>query len=170
MSELVISSVSASAGIVTLTVPTGHGLVVGEYVSIRNVNSTVNGQYFVLGTPTVTNFTIDIANAGYNLPQTTIDGIAITTSINSTGKPAYVYDKSADTWYQISGKVNTNGNYTWTGTHLHQAPVTMEDLLILSNISASVSSSPVGGGYLYVENGALKFKGGNGTITTIAPA
>jgi hypothetical protein len=28
----------------------------------------------------------------------------------------------------------------------------------------------VGGGFIYVEGGALKFKGGNGTITTIAPA
>jgi len=170
MSELVVSSVSAVAGIVTLTVPTGHGLVVGEYVSVRNVNSTVNGQYFVFGIPTVTNFTIDIENPSYNLSQTTIDGIAITTSLNSSGKPAYVYDKSQDVWYQISGKVNTAANYSWTGTHLFQAPVTMEDLLVLSNLSASVSASPVGGGFIYVEGGALKFKGGNGTITTIAPA
>lgn len=29
---------------------------------------------------------------------------------------------------------------------------------------------PDDGGYLYVENGALKFKGSNGTVTTVAPA
>jgi hypothetical protein len=31
-------------------------------------------------------------------------------------------------------------------------------------------SSPVGGGYLYVEGGALKYKGSSGTVTTIANA
>lgn len=32
------------------------------------------------------------------------------------------------------------------------------------------SSDPVGGGYLYVEGGALKWRGSGGTISTIAPA
>ncbi len=37
--------------------------------------------------------------------------------------------------------------------------------------SASVpSSNPVGGGYLYVEAGALKYRGSSGTVTTIAAA
>jgi hypothetical protein len=34
----------------------------------------------------------------------------------------------------------------------------------------SIPNSNISGGSLYVENGALKFRGGNGTITTIANA
>lgn len=171
MSTLLISSVEANSGIVTFNTSTAHGLVQGQYVSIRSVNSSINGQYFVNSVPTSNSFTVDIENPAYNLSLVVIEGAyAITTSFNTSGKPGYIYDSDSDTWYQISGKVNTSGNYTWTGTHLYQAPVTMEDILVLDNLSASPSASPVGGGYLYVENGALKFMGGNGTITTIASA
>ena len=36
--------------------------------------------------------------------------------------------------------------------------------------STAPSSNPSGGGYLYVESGALKYRGSSGTVTTIAPA
>jgi hypothetical protein len=141
----------------------------GTYFSVRNVNSNINGQYTVVSVnnPTSISYQVD---SSPDVPLTLTNGYVIYTTVNSSGKPGYIYDEAADTWYQLSGKVNTNANYTWTGTHLHQVPVTMEDILILDNLSASPSASPVGGGYLYVENGALKFMGGNGTITTIAPA
>lgn len=171
MSTLLIASLSATSGIVTIQTAVSHGFTQNQYVSVRNTNSFINGQYFVQSVPTSNSFTIDINNPSYNLVSTVIEGsYVITTAFDTTGKPGYIYDSDSDTWYQLSGKVNTNGNYTWTGTHLHQAPVTMEDILILDNLSASPSASPVGGGYLYVENGALKFMGGNGTITTVAPA
>lgn len=38
------------------------------------------------------------------------------TSINTAGKVAYMYDQGTDTWYAISGAVNTNAAYTWTAT------------------------------------------------------
>lgn len=171
MSTLLIASLQATNGTVTINTVSAHGFSSNQYVSIRNVNSDINGQYFVTGLPSSNSFTVDIGNPSYNLPSTVIEGsYVITTSINMTGKPGYIYDEGSDTWYQLSGKVNTGANYTWTGTHLHQVPVTMEDVLILDNLSASPSASPVGGGYLYVENGELKFMGGNGTITTIASA
>lgn len=172
MAERYVNSFSSNNGIVTLTIATGHGLSTGDYFSVRNINSTVNGQYFVLSTPSSTKLTYDIEDPSYTVSQTptgTVEAKIIYTSINDSGKPGFIYDSGSDTWYQLSGKVNTNGNYTWTGTHLHEVPVTMKDILILDNLSASPSASPSGGGYLYVENGALKFMGGNGTITTIAP-
>lgn len=169
MSKTNVSLYSASGTEATVICSGEHNLSVGDFFSVRNVNSFINGEYFVKSIPNVFSIVYDIETPT-NISQTSTNGYIITTSFNQSGKPAFVYDESADTWYQVSGKVNTNGNYTWTGTHLHQAPVTMEDLLILSNLSASVSASPVGGGFIYVESGALKFKGGNGTITTIAPA
>lgn len=170
MSTLLISSAQVTNGIATVTTVANHGFSSNQYVSIRGFNSNINGQYFVTSLPSSNSFIVDIENPSYNLVETVVEGsYVITTSINKTGKPGFIYDSGSDTWYQLSGKVNTNGNYTWTGTHLHEVPVTMKDILILDNLSASPSASPSGGGYLYVENGALKFMGGNGTITTIAP-
>ena len=164
-----VTSYYVDSGVVYLNFSENHGITQNTYFSVRNVDSQVNGQFNVLSVLTPTSLSYEKPDAS-NKTITAVNGSVIYTTINSSGKPAYVYDESADTWYQISGRVNTNGNYTWTGTHLHQASVTMEDVLILENLSASPSASPVGGGYLYVENGALKFMGGNGTITTIAPA
>jgi hypothetical protein len=171
MAEKYVTQVSAASGIVTLTIATGHDQEAGNYISVRNVNSSVNGQYYILSTPSATELTYDIDNPSYNLSPaaTGLDAKILYTSFNESGKPAYIYDESADTWFQISGKVNTNGNYTWTGTHLFQAPVTIDDVVVLKNTSGSAVVT-TGGGCLYVENGALKFKGGNGTITNIAPA
>lgn len=169
MPQKSVSTYSVTSNVVTLNFTENHGLSEGLYFSVRNINSNVNGQYTISSINSPTSISYDVASAP-NTVTTSTSGYIIYTSINTAGKPGYIYDEPNDIWYQISGKVNTNGNYTWTGTHLHQSPVTMEDILILDNLSASPSASPVGGGYLYVENGALKFMGGNGTITTIAPA
>jgi hypothetical protein len=40
----------------------------------------------------------------------------------------------------------------------------------ISNAATVPTSNPVGGGILYVESGALKYRGSSGTITVIAPA
>ena len=43
-------------------------------------------------------------------------------------------------------------------------------VIAIANAVAAPSVSPTGGGILYVEDGALKYRGSNGTVTTIAPA
>ena len=43
-------------------------------------------------------------------------------------------------------------------------------ILGLANASTVPSSDPVAGGVIYVESGALKYRGSSGTITTLAPA
>ena len=170
MANIPVSGYSVIDDLVTLVFSSPHGVTAGTYISVRNVASNVNGQYFVNSVPLNNTITYEVSGIPNQAATNTPGAFILTTTINSTGKPAFIYDESADTWYQISGRVNTNANYTWTGTHLFQVPVTMEDILVLSNLSASVSASPSGGGFLYVEDGALKFKGGSGTITTIAPA
>jgi hypothetical protein len=45
-----------------------------------------------------------------------------------------------------------------------------QGVIAIANATVAPSVSPAGGGILYVENGALKYKGSNGTVTTIAPA
>ena len=44
------------------------------------------------------------------------------------------------------------------------------DYIFIKDTSGAPSGTPSGGGYLYVESGALKFKGSSGTVTTIANA
>jgi hypothetical protein len=36
-------------------------------------------------------------------------------TIDTSGRPAYMYDEETDTWYAISGRVSTSANYVWTG-------------------------------------------------------
>lgn len=43
-------------------------------------------------------------------------------------------------------------------------------VVFLANRSVAPSTNPAGGGVLYCESGALKFRGSSGTVTTIAPA
>ena len=170
MASVATTSYVVNNDVVSIATLSPHGLSQGDYISVRNIASGINGEYFILSVPTSTSLTYSVTGVANIGATSAIGGYILSTSFNNTGKPAYIYNESTDTWFQISGKVNTNANYTWTGTHLHQVPVTMEDILILKNVSASVSASVSGGGYLFVQNGELKFKGGNGTITTIAPA
>lgn len=45
-----------------------------------------------------------------------------------------------------------------------------EGVVFMSNADTAPASNPTDGGYLYVEAGALKFRGSGGTVTTIAVA
>jgi hypothetical protein len=45
-----------------------------------------------------------------------------------------------------------------------------EKVVFIPNSTTIPTTNPTGGGILYVESGALKFKGSSGTVTTIAPA
>ncbi len=45
-----------------------------------------------------------------------------------------------------------------------------EGVIAIANATVAPSVSPAGGGILYVQDGALKYKGSSGTVTTIAPA
>lgn len=43
-------------------------------------------------------------------------------------------------------------------------------VVFIANSTVTPTTNPVGGGILYVENGALKYRGPSGSVTTIAPA
>ena len=43
-------------------------------------------------------------------------------------------------------------------------------MLFMANDQSDPTTNPVGGGILYVSNGALKYRGTSGTVTTLAPA
>lgn len=45
-----------------------------------------------------------------------------------------------------------------------------EGVIAITNATVAPSVNPAGGGVLYVQDGALKYRGSNGTVTAIAPA
>lgn len=45
-----------------------------------------------------------------------------------------------------------------------------QGVIAIANATVVPSVNPAGGGTLYVEDGALKYRGSKGTVTTIAPA
>jgi hypothetical protein len=75
-------------------------------------------------------------------------------TINSTGRPAFLYDQASDTWYQISGKADTTSSYIWNNTHTFTASATFNQALTakggINNFenpvarSAAISSPSIG--------------------------
>lgn len=49
--------------------------------------------------------------------------------LDTTGKPAYMYDEDTDTFYSIAGITNTAANYTWAGSHIFNGTVTINDVI-----------------------------------------
>ena len=45
-----------------------------------------------------------------------------------------------------------------------------QGVIAIANATVAPAGNPAGGGILYVEEGALKYRGSNGTVTVIAPA
>jgi hypothetical protein len=45
-----------------------------------------------------------------------------------------------------------------------------QGVVAIANATLAPAANPAGGGILYVEDGALKYRGSNGTVTVIAPA
>jgi hypothetical protein len=45
-----------------------------------------------------------------------------------------------------------------------------QGVMAIANATVAPSVNPAGGGILYVEDGAFKYRGSNGTVTVIAPA
>lgn len=62
--------------------------------------------------------------------------------------------------------MDSNGNFLMNTSSLGGG----NGVLAIANASASPTSNPSGGGILYVEGGAIKWRGSNGTVTTIANA
>jgi hypothetical protein len=45
-----------------------------------------------------------------------------------------------------------------------------QGVIAIANATVAPSENPTGGGILYIEDGALKYRGSNGTVTVLAPA
>ena len=61
--------------------------------------------------------------------------------INSTPRPAYVFDAETNQWYEIAGKVNTAAAYTWTAAQTFSAAVTLDAATISKNFNIFLNPS-----------------------------
>ena len=64
-------------------------------------------------------------------------------AINSTARPAYVYDEGTNQWYRIAGDVNTASAYTWTAAQTFDSPVTLSSTTISKNFNIFLNPSAV---------------------------
>lgn len=102
-----------------------------------------------------------------------ISGFQIKTNAASNTNPVYTFRSGA----QLDG-MGTNGPGTVSligggieGTRIEKdVSGTVGTHIFIPNLTSGPTINPIGGGYLYVESGALKYRGSSGTITTIANA
>jgi hypothetical protein len=76
-----------------------------------------------------------------------------------------IFGNSTTTTYTERARIDTSGNLLLGGTATPGARV-----MYIANATTVPASNPSGGGVLYVEGGALKYRGSSGTVTTIANA
>lgn len=103
---------------------------------------------------------------------------AVAYLMNSVGSDyGMIQNDAADTWSLAHGGCppslgtarltwTKTGNIGFSGTSFGGGSL----VVFLANRTAAPSSNPTGGGILYVESGALKYRGSGGTTTTIANA
>ena len=115
---------------------------------------------------------------GTSSPAYKLDVIGVLGSGNGTITSGFSYDTGGlvGTFSNHALGVLTNGNVVAKfdtsgnlGLGVSSFGTSAAKVLGLANATAP-SSSPAGMGQLYVEGGALKFRGSSGTVTTIAPA
>ena len=94
------------------------------------------------------------------------------TVMDDTGKWAYrtafmdeVFTVDPENWL-VGATAATGVNMGWNTTDVAGG----EGIMAIGNATTVPAGTPSGGGVLYVESGALKFKGSSGTVTTIANA
>jgi len=153
---------------------------IGDGTSVVLVHATsfrsdCAGNFFGLGAGATTVSNGSSASTG-SLPQLTVSACDGTGSGTYKGGNLLVRGGSGNTGTGTGGDLYLGGgdgsaangnvsmhlfNTAWQG---------MQRGIYIANCSAVPTGNPSTGGFLYVESGALKYRGSSGTVTTIAPA
>jgi hypothetical protein len=83
-------------------------------------------------------------------------------SINSSPRPAYVYDEATSQWYEVAGKVNTSAAYTWSAAQTFDSMVNMNSTVVAKNVNIflnpsardSAIASPIHGTVVFLKQNA----------------
>jgi hypothetical protein len=155
-----VSNVSLTSNVAEITTSTNHGVNPGDYVTINGVNSTFDGSFIVLGVPSGSVFSYNKISS--DIVSQPISGSVIYAQV-SNPKPAYMYDKTTDSWFPISGQVDTAKNYTWSGTQLFETSVNILGPTSTNDLSVNGTAS-VSGSVSF--NGPMKLNGGINVYTS----
>lgn len=140
-------------------------------IRVKNTTSgTAASAAFLADTSTVVGvfgcLSVGYTTNGVLVPEATFITTSATAGIsvaaNSVGAPVRF---SAGSTAEVM-RVTATGLHIGTAT----AAGTSGDKVIVMANGTAPSTSPAGVGQLYVESGALKFRGSSGTVTTVAPA
>jgi hypothetical protein len=154
------------------------GGTTGNLVTLRNNNRDdfvvkASGQVGVrLATSQTPAGALEVRQAD----DTTV-GLAMTANSSSAQQMVLLKDSGGSSRFEVSAAGNTVHRAVAFFTSAIQIGSTTADLggstgvaISLKNVTTPPSTNPTGGGILYSENGALKWRGSAGTVTTIAPA
>jgi hypothetical protein len=106
-------------------------------------------------------------------------GGSVTHTATSGGTEFAVNETQADCDFRVEGDsishmIFTDATATTENIALLAAAApgwnAMDRGIFIGDTSSAPTGNPTGGGYLYVESGALKYRGSGGTITTVGPA
>lgn len=84
----------------------------------------------------------------------------------------WTYDRTTGAFIDRTLFVDSNSNVA-VAEGLPPTEVDYHDgqgVIYVSEVTTAPTGNPTAGGYLYIEGGALKYRGTSGTVTTIAPA
>jgi hypothetical protein len=99
--------------------------------------------------------------------------VIINSGASGSFSAAVKYQASGTNYWKVGRGASSGGAnfevYDYQGTAgLRFSILSQSAVVFIANSSAP--ATPTGGGHLYVESGALKYKGSSGTVTTIANA
>lgn len=104
-------------------------------------------------------------------------GLAMTANSAAAQQMVLLKDSSGNSRFEVSAAGNSVHRATAFFAGAFQGGATSADLggsagfvLSMKNATTVPTTNPTGGGILYAEGGALKWRGSSGTVTVIAPA
>lgn len=153
---------NANFGVRAFTLGSTTGINCGVMGSSYNATGANYGGWFS-ATQSTTAPTLNVGVAAFGLGATT----------NCAGYFGLQQLAASAPTYSNCAIIGTNGTTTGSIIELRDNATVMFEVKDGGTIfigNQSVPGTPTGGGHLYVESGALKYKGSSGTVTTIAAA
>jgi hypothetical protein len=188
----------SSAAAISIDLQTTHGGATGTAAQGLFITSTTDTGATAIGDPirvvlngrddfaVHSNGTVGIRVASAHAPagaleisqgDTSTVGLAMTATAGSTQDMIALKDSGGSLRFEVGSSGSAVHRATSFFTSALQLGATSADLggssgavISMKNVTTPPNSNPSGGGILYVDAGALKYRGSSGTVTTIAPA
>jgi hypothetical protein len=142
-----VSNKALTANIATLTTTTAHGYSIGQVVVVSSVDSTFNGTYTIVGTPTTTTFTYKLEHADVPSAAVSPNGSVVTSRDRRYAGIARNYTDGVYKFFSgATTKPSTTINFSESG--LVYAPVktgaaTVNSLTVAASGSITATASGV---------------------------